>query len=201
MFKASNGRECTLIAIEGADRVGKATQAKMLEDSLCRNKHKATVEEVPYDDGVTYNRIYEMLRDGSALKFPIVFQTLQGINRRYFQTRFLPTLAGHYDVVVLDRWTTSTRVYGAASGVPEETTDAILEEVVPADLTLVLDRSPLPKADLDSYESNTPFQQAVRQGYLSYCERWPQSFVKIDASGSRETVHDQVLREALRLLR
>jgi thymidylate kinase len=201
MFKAPNGRQCTLIAIEGADRVGKATQAKMLEKALCRLKHKTTVEEIPYDDGVSHLKIYEMLRSGSALQFPVVFQTLQGLNRRYFQTRFLPTLAGHYDVVVLDRWTTSTRVYGAASGVSEETTNAILEGIIPADLTLVLDRLPLPKTDLDSYELNTELQQTVRRGYASYCERWPQQFVKIDGDGPRDAVHDAMLREVLRVLR
>lgn len=201
MFKAPNGKQCTLIAIEGPDRVGKATQAKMLEESLCRLKHRATVEEIPYDDEVSYSRIYEMLRDGSALKFPIVFQTLQGINRRYFQRRFLPTLAGHYDVVILDRWTTSTRVYGAASGVPEETTDMILEGIVEADLTLVFDGKTFPKEGLDSYELNTELQQTAQRGYLSYCDRWPDRFVKINAFGSRVTVHDTILREVLRVLR
>lgn len=201
MFKAPSGKECTLIAIEGPDRTGKATQAQMLEEALCKHNHKATVEEVPYDDGVSYPKIYEMLRDGTALQFPVVFQTFQGINRRYFQRRFLPTLAGHYEVVILDRWNLSTRVYGAASGVSADATDAILKGVVEPDLTLVFDGEPFPKEGLDSYELNTELQQTARRGYLSYCEQWPDRFVKIDAGRPKAMVHHDVLNRVLDHLR
>ena len=190
-----------LIAIEGADQLGKSTQTELLCEALCVRKHKATVEKIPYEDGVTKKRIYEMLFDGTAPKFPIVFQTMQGLNRRHFQLTYLPTLASHYDVIVLDRWSLSTRVYGAASGVPEETTQVILEDLVPPDLTLVLDGEPFPWEGQDSYEGDRTFQEKVRRGYQEYCARWPESFVKIDANRPREIVHEDLLTHALLALR
>ena len=197
MFKAPNGKDCFLVAIEGPDRLGKATQAQMLEDALTKRKHKATVEEIPYDDGVTHPIIYEMLHDGTALQFPIVFQTLHGLNRRYFQKSFLPTLARHYDVVILDRWNLSTRVYGPASNVPNDTTAVILKDIVEPDITLVFDGVGFPKEGLDFYEKDRQLQEMVRRSYLGYCEREPKLFVKIDANRPREDVHENVLDAVL----
>jgi len=63
MYTSPNGNTCHLIALEGADRVGKATQSTMLEEALNSRGIKATVEEIPYDDGVTHPEIYRMLKD------------------------------------------------------------------------------------------------------------------------------------------
>ena len=197
----SNGYSCHLIAIEGPDRVGKATQAKMLEAALNERKIKATVEEIPYDEGVTHPEIYRMLKDGTVNQEPVVFQTLQGINRRYFQTKFLPNLASHFDVVVLDRWNLSTYVYGKASGVVEATTAAILKGVVEPDVTLVFDAPPFPKEGLDVWEADNVFQKRVREGYRDWCERDPKQFVKIDAGRPKDEVHQSVLEVVLPRLR
>lgn len=192
MFKANNGRHCFLVALEGADRIGKATQARLLERGLLKH-YRATVEEIPYNDGVTYPRIYEMLHSGAVERHPVIFQTLQGMNRRYFQTKFLPTLASHYEVLILDRWVLSTRVYGLASGVSEDATNTILEGVLPPDLTFVLDGDSYPKKDLDTWEANLPFQARVRELYLKHCATDPHRFVKIDANRPKEVIHQEML--------
>ena len=191
MFTARNGRQCFLLAIEGPDRVGKATQAQLLAERLM--PHKATVEALPYDDGVTYPEIYAMLRSGAVDKYPVIFQTLQGTNRRFFQKNFLPTLASHYDVLILDRWNLSTRVYGRASGVSEGATNTILEGIVEPDVTLVFDGKPFPKEGLDVWEANLPFQKRVRELYLEYCAKSPEHFVKIDAERPVEVIQEEVL--------
>jgi thymidylate kinase len=36
MFTAPNGKSCRLIALEGADRVGKATQSELLKGGSAR---------------------------------------------------------------------------------------------------------------------------------------------------------------------
>jgi dTMP kinase len=199
MFTARNGRKCFLVAIEGPDRVGKATQARLLEERLM--PHKATVEEVPYNDGVTYPQIYAMLRSGAVNKYPVVFQTLQGTNRRFFQKNFLPNLASHYDVLILDRWTLSTRVYGIASGVSEGATNEILEGIVEPDLTLVFDGKPFPKEGLDVWEANIPFQNRVRELYMAHCAKEPERFVKIDAERPVDVIQEEVLTTVRNRLR
>ena len=201
MFTAPNGKSCFLVALEGADRVGKATQSKLLEEGLNANRHKATIEEIPYDDGVTHPEIYRMLKDGTVNLEPAVLQTLHAINRRFFQHSFLPTLAGHFDVVVLDRWNLSTRVYGAASGVSEPVTENLLVGIAEPDVVIVLDGKPFPKEGLDVWEADTEFQRSVRAGYRAWCERDPHRYVKFDANGTKMQVHERILECVLGRLR
>jgi len=201
MFTAPNGKSCFLVALEGADRLGKATQAQLLEEGLNANGHKATVEEIPYDDDVTHPEIYRMLKDGSVNLEPAVLQTLHAVNRRYFQHSFLPTLARHFDVVVLDRWNLSTRVYGAASGVSEAVTENLLKGIADPDVVIVLDGQPFPKDGLDVWEADTEFQRTVRTGYRAWCERDPHRYVKFDANGTKMQVHEQILECVLGRLR
>lgn len=201
MYTAPNGNTCYLVALEGADRVGKATQAALLENGLNARGHKSTVEEIPYKDGVTHPEIYRMLKDGSVNLEPAVLQTLHTINRRYFQLQYLPTLAAHFEVVVLDRWNLSTRVYGAASGVSHPITENLLKGIVTPDIGIVLDGDSFPKEGLDVWEADTEFQRAVRQGYREWCAKCPQQYVKINANGTKKHVHEQILERVLERLR
>lgn len=193
MYTAPNGRSCLLISIEGADRTGKATQAAMLQEALNRKGHQSTVEEVPYQDHLTHAMIYRMLRDGGVRKYPKAFQTLHCLNRHNFQTNYLPALARHFEVVVLDRWNLSTLVYGEIDGVSREETEYLLTGISEPDLVFVLDGSAFPKDNLDVLEADTSFQQQVRAKYLEWCEKRPEYFVKIDASRPKSTVHGEIL--------
>lgn len=201
MYRAPNGQHCFLVAIEGPDRVGKATQAEMLQQGLYQEGLKATIEEIPSDDKVTYPQIYAMLHSGAVDRYPVVFQTLQATNRRYFQVHFLPNLAHHFDVVILDRWNLSTRVYGRVSGVKEDTTEAILDGILEPDLNIVLDGDPFPKEGLDTWEANLVFQSRVRELYGQYCDQDPKQFVKIEANRPPHDVRQDVLAEVLKRLR
>jgi len=161
---------------------------------------RTRVVEVPYRDEVTHATIYRMLTDGAAMRFPVVFQTIQAMNRKLFQARVLPEFARFYDVIILDRWNLSTRVYGGADGVPDEVTDEVLSDIVQPDITFVFDGNPFPKEGLDVYEANNAFQEKVREGYRSYCEKFPEMYVKIDANRAPEQVHADILRRTLKVL-
>ena len=103
MFKCRQG-SCFLVAIEGADSVGKATQAALLEKGLNDKGIRAFRTEVPWGDNLTYDPIYKMLREGTALSEPVVFQALQACNRRTMQGTYLPNLSRHFDIVILDAY-------------------------------------------------------------------------------------------------
>lgn len=197
MYQSQRGHQCFLIALEGADMVGKATQARMLEDALRGAGYRATTEEVPYRDDLTHEMLYAMLRDGSAARHPDVFQALHCVNRTAFWRNYLPVLGRHHDVLVLDRWTLSTTVYGEAGGASADATEGLLRSVGEPDLTFVLDAPPWPKGSLDSLESDSSFQERVRALYVEHCDREPERFVKIDASRSREEVHADIARHVL----
>lgn len=159
-----------LIAIEGADRLGKQTQTDLLLSQLRAKGLKACSEEVPWKGHTsTYDTLYAMLKDGTAAKYPVVFQTLQGINRREMLESYLPQLQAEQDVVLLDRWTPSTWVYGGVGGVSEDQTQAILRGVPDPDLVIVLDGESFAMGkEADSFEADTAFQRAVRLGYQKW---------------------------------
>jgi len=195
MYKARNGKECYLIAIEGPDRLGKATQAKRLESSLPVLGYKPISEEVPWQDGVTRDLIYEMLFDGRATQHPVVFQTIQAMNRRIFQAQYLPNLAAHFDAIILDRWTGSTLVYGRATGVSDEQTEAMLSGVLKPDLVFVFDGTPFPSTErqaLDEYEKDDEFQHRVRLGFQRYAQETPEAIL-VDAHRDPNVITNELI--------
>ena len=203
MYESPQGNRCFIIALEGADRLGKSTQAMMLEQAMeTRGPFKGIVEKCPDKDGVTYERIYEMLRTGEAVKYPTVFQTLQGANRRFFQLKYLPTLASHFDVVVIDRWNVSTLVYAAEAGVPEEVTDCILDGIVPADLVLLFDGEQFQADDDDdAYEADKDFQRRLRVRYRKWADDHPETTVVVNANRGSEIIHEELITVIQKYLR
>lgn len=197
MFKSKQG-QCALVAIEGPDMVGKATQAALLEENLIAKGIRAMAVEVPWKDEVTYDLIYKMLRNGTAATEPVVFQTLQACNRRIMQQTYLPTLSAHFDIVVLDRWTPSTWIYGGAAGISLEQNAVILDGLVKPDLTIILDGEPFqPERAADVYEKDSIFQRAVRAAYWNWSERFDNAFL-FDAHQDKKVLAAQILTETRR---
>jgi dTMP kinase len=201
MYQSPQGHSCHIVALEGGDRLGKSTQARLLEPALERAKIRGILDKSPYKDGATYDRIYEMLGTGDATRHPVVFQTLYAANRRFFQHRFLPTLAGHFDVVVLDRWILSGLVYGAQAGIPDDVQACIQHGLVVPDLTLVFDGQPFPAPDDDdSYEADQGFQQRIRDGFRSWAQQRPDQALVVGANRPEKIVCAELVGAIQRLL-
>lgn len=183
------------VAIEGPDRVGKATQAKILERALNRRKIRTMALEVPWDDGVTYDLIYDMLRTGEAHEYPEIFQTLHATNRRALQAKYIPNLKAHVDVIVLDRWTTSTRVYGEVAGLSPAFIRTVTAGLLEPELTFVLE-GPAFTAGEDTYETDLDFQQRVREVYRAFVDR-TDTCISIDAHRPKERVGHEILTQTL----
>ena len=202
MYRSPKGDTCMLVALEGGDRLGKSTQGRLLETALEKAKVRVVLDKCPYKDGVTYERIYEMLDTGEAVKYPVVFQTLQGANRRYFQQRYLPTLASHFDVVLVDRWSLSTRVYGTEAGVPLDVTECVLKDIVEPDLTLVFDGEPFGVVGKDgAYEADGEFQARVRARYRRWAQEGDDDRVLVSANRGTEIIRDELIEIVQRSLR
>lgn len=200
MFHTSSA-SCFLVVIEGGDKLGKHTQARLLEQNLFARGFKSILEEIPYKDGMTHQVIYNMLFNGEAVEHPLIFQTLQACNRRLFQAHRLTTLAHHYDVVVLDRWTPSTWVYGKASGITEEQDRVCQQGLAEPDLVFVFDGEsyPTPEKVDDEYEKDRAFQRKVRNGYLEYVSRHENAFL-VDANRPKETIAEELLTIVIKTL-
>ena len=195
---------CRIIVIEGPDKVGKQTQTAMLVESLRGLGVKVATAEIPYNDGPIYNRIYEWLRNGVALKYPEAFQTYQVANRLVWQGDVLPKLAQNNDVIIMDRWNISAIVYGRGSGLSEEQVQDIIVNsgLVEPDLVFVFDGEPFitPDREDDSYERNMELRRKVREGYMRWADENSDIALKVPANRPREDVANDLLNHAKMLL-
>lgn len=198
LTELSDDSICRLaIAIEGPDRVGKATQSVMLVERLRQVKgwERSGLIEVPIKDTLTHTQIYAMLHNGMALKYPQAFQALQVTNRLYAQAGWLTTLVSEYDCLVFDRWNASAYAYGRAAGVDIDEIECLTSLVAVPDLTIILDGPgfSMEKAP-DDYESNPKLQTDVRAYYLEWAKRQKSknSIYVVDAADDLNAVHEAI---------
>jgi len=184
------------IALEGPDRVGKATKTLLLAERMRKNKtwKNTHVIETPIKDDFTHVKIYQLLKDGNAVKFPATFQGLQIANRLLFQQSDLPDMLETADALIFDRWNASSYAYGRASGLSSDELHCELDLVASTDLTIILDGPPFPKENLDDYEKDLAFQVRVRE----YYEEWARTLPKgntvyiVDSNDTIEAVHETI---------
>jgi thymidylate kinase len=188
-----------LIAIEGPDRVGKATQSKMLVEKLKKFCFTAVRKEVPFNDFITHRVIYWMLHNGYAKRFPNAFQFVQFVNKFLFQFTVLLYLRLTYDYVILDRWSLSAVVYGDATGVNPAFNRFLYSLLVRPDLTLVLEGSRFNRNDkADTYETDTTLQAMVKSGYRAWAESHPVDHRIINNIGTPQQVQRRIMKSTSR---
>lgn len=178
-----------IIAYEGADRVGKATQSKMMTQALIDKGFRAVRIEVPVKNFL-HPKIYSMLKSGYAAKHPYFFQAVQVSNRRVFQLTELPSILDENDYVVFDRWSPSTWVYGLATGLPRWYVDFLLLGIKQPDHVIILDGSPHVAEMRDVYEKDFDLQERVRNLYRVFSEENSGKTDLIKANQERDVVFD-----------
>lgn len=201
------------LVIEAVDLAGKTTQLALLQEAFERRGMRVGVIGYPDREAPeTGAKIDEFLagrlalvEDPSADPVGQMFagQRLFSLNRREAAPR-LARLLDDRDVVIASRYALSARAYARAGGVDGAAIDALHEELesdLPKpDLTLVLDLDPdgleaRPRGGgLDTFESDRALQRRVRDAYreLAAADR---SIVLVDARGSADHVHRELLRE------
>ena len=185
-----------LIVIEGPDKSGKATQAKLLFDSLGRYGANVTLVEIPYNDGMTHKIIYKMLNTGLAKSHPNIFQFFQFANKFIFQLSKLSFCMLTCDYVILDRWSPSMITYGSASGANDLLSKFLYSFLIKPNVTLVMSGKTYTRNTVDdSYESDVSLQDHVNDGYKSWCEtNKSNNAILIDNSLSTQEVHENILK-------
>ena len=186
-----------IIVIEGPDRVGKQTQTHLLKQTFLSHGMLAAVIEVPIRSAITYRIIYWMLRNGLAKKFPKIFQWFQYLNRKIFQVLTLPQLEKQYDAIIMDRWSLSTIVYGAAEGVPQEFTLELAKKLREPDYTIMLCGDSFAHEAEDSYEADDSLQKRVRTEYTRWAFENPNTTRLINCQLSKKEVAKKI-KDSLR---
>jgi dTMP kinase len=211
----------TLIALEGTDAAGKATQSKLLAERISRLGHEAVVYSFPrYETevGKTLRRhlmgetavVQSLIRGQNVDTLPLIradedplwFQSVMLADKMDAATDIRAHLrAGRY--IICDRWTPSAQAFGASDGLSRDWLRRVQEPLPEADLYLLLTvseeetlrRRPVLR---DRYEKDREKQKVVRAEYEALWRervtdaRWR----TIDGEGpDAATVHARIWRE------
>lgn len=187
-----------LIAFEGLDQSGKATQADALSARLTRDGW--TVHLISFPDYRTpIGREIRKALAGEREFGPDVLQLLYIANRLEYKPRLDRWLGGG-DVVICDRYRASSVAYGEAHGVdPAWLEDAQRLLPLPA-VTIFLDIPPeagvkRKTADRDLFERDLALLGRVRESYRRQAQQ--PDWVVIDATPAKTDVTAAVERVVL----
>lgn len=200
------------ITFEGLDGSGKSTQLKLLADFLKAEGKEVVTTREPGGNAVS-DRIRTLLLDSrtSGLSPHAEMALMFASRAQNIQQVVLPALKDG-KVVLCDRFTDSSEAYqGAGRGIGSTAVLAmhrLLCQGVNPELTFLLisDRnaslararrrnadSPSP-VDEDRFEQEDGgFYQRVAEAFLRIAEREPHRMAKIDATGSVEDTHRQIV--------
>jgi dTMP kinase len=181
-----------LIVLEGCDRTGKSTQAKLLRDALRAKGYRTVPMKFPNRDSST-GKLLELHLKGMELH-PRAAQLLFSANR-WEEKDNIEELLDSGAHVVCDRYVHSGAVYARAIGAPPCMADVGL----PApDMVLFLD---MPIGKLaeragygDELYEKQRLQQKARLGFMQFrkrCDVW----YTFDAERSVEEISSAILRE------
>ena len=182
-----------LIAIEGLDQSGKATQAQLLRDELRQGGTRARVVSFP-DYGTSIGEEIARALQGERDYSPEVMQLLYVANRFERKADLERWLDGGL-VVVCDRYVASTVAYGEAQGLDADWLTQ-MQRLLPApDLTILLDIAPELAVERkatgrDRYERDLSLLGRVRESYLRQAQH--AGWVRVDGGRDKADVADQI---------
>jgi len=198
------------ITIEGPDGAGKSTQGRLLRD------HLRPVGEVLHTREPGGTAIGERIRQvllGDAPMEPLTEMLLFAASRAQFVAEIVEPALRSGRLVLSERYVDSSLAYqghARALGIDVvRAVNAVATRGLQPDLTLLLDIDPtvgLARArDADGKEGRrgfgdrleqegVPFQQRVREGFLSIAREEPHRVRVIDASRELLAVHADIVR-------
>lgn len=196
---ARYARPAVFISLEGIDRSGKSTQARLLAEAL---GPEAVVLREPGGTPAG-ERMREILTDPGTELDPLAELLLFCAARAELCARVIrPALEAGRDVVT-DRFTDSTVAYqGVARGLGSARVRALCEEAtggLEPDITVLLEIAPESAArrgdgGVDRFEAEgLDFQRDAARGYAEQAELHPLRIVVLDAEQPPEEVHAEVL--------
>ncbi|WP_067923712.1 dTMP kinase [Alicyclobacillus shizuokensis] len=188
-----------LIALEGLDKSGKATQVQLLQDRLEKGGKKVTTMDFHRYDTPTGQLIMKWLRREWEVSQETI-ELIMTADKQAQQENFQRLEQEGYDFLVLDRYTLSQIVYSQAAGIEWLWTLALQSHLRQPDLDIYIDITPEESmrrkgkwGENDRYESDLAFLKRVRENYLSYVDKIHSTSVAIvDGMASIKQVHEAI---------
>ena len=188
-----------LISLEGIDRSGKTTQARMLAEAL---GEQALLVREPGGTPVA-ERIRALVKDVSLELEPITETLLFGAARAELVTSVIRPALEAGRIVVCDRYVDSTVAYqGGARGLGIDRVEELNRWItggLEPDLTFLLELEPASASGRGAEEDDRfeqegqQVQRAVAEAYEQLAARHRDRYVKVNADRAPEEVHRDVL--------
>ena len=189
------------IVLEGPDRCGKSTQAKLLYNRLGACGHEVVLTREP-GGTPTAERIRQLvLEPGLDIRPMAELMLYEASRAQHTQEKILPALeAGK--TVICERYTMSTCAYqGYGRGIDLKVIEALNQEAslhLQPDLTLVFLMSDKYFTERGEYlfsdrleQEDVAFRQKMRQGYLEMVQTTPNAYL-VDADRNIDEIQNQV---------
>ena len=185
-----------ILVIEGADRSGKETQTRLLQEYLFDRSFNVSKIEIPKYSSSTGKLIRRMLKNGTAQSLKHTFQILQFVNKFMVQTFELPEIRNCNDFVIFDRWSLSSVIYGKATGIDDDFVYTLYDRLIDPDCTIILSGPTYAKSQIDSYESDNQLQIRVKHLYREWARNHQKSCILICTEGKTpEEISRQIIAE------
>ena len=178
-----------LIAIEGLDQSGKATQAQLLRDQLRQDGTRARLVSFP-DYGTSIGEEIARALQGEREYGPEVMQLLY-IANRYERKADLERWLNGGLAVVCDRYVASSVAYGEAQGLDVDWLTQMQRLLPASDLTILLDIAPELAVERkatgrDRYERDLSLLGRVRDSYVRQAQQ--PGWVRVDGDRAKDDV-------------
>ena len=178
-----------LIAIEGLDQSGKATQAQLLRDQLRQGGTRARLVSFP-DYGTSIGEEIARALQGEREYGPEVMQLLYIANRYERKADLERWLDGGL-AVVCDRYVASSVAYGEAQGLDVDWLTQTQRFLPASDLTILLDIAPELAVERkatgrDRYERDLSLLGRVRDSYVRQAQQ--PGWVRVDGDRAKDDV-------------
>lgn len=178
-----------LVAVEGLDQSGKATQAQRLRDRLRASGYKSRVVSFP-DYGTFLGEEIARSLQGERDYGPETMQLLYVANR-FERKADIDRWQAAGLIVLFDRYVASGVAYGEAQGLDPGWLETLQVSLPRPELTILLDVAPetaaaRKPAGRDRYERDLALLTRVRKSYLRQAAR--PDWVRIDAEQDPDVV-------------
>ena len=184
-----------IVAIEGGDQAGKKTQSRMLANALKKSKVKTKIFNFP-DYSTPIGKQIRRYLDGKTKFPPQVIHCLLAANR-WEKLEEIKKAHQKNSVLIMNRYYHSNFVYGIVNGMKLDWLEGLDKGLPQSDLVIVLDVSQKEafsrkNSKRDVFEKNKLFSQKISKAYRKLAKK--KHWKLIDASGSKQDVHNQVMK-------
>jgi len=184
-----------IVVIEGGDQAGKLTQSILLEKALKKRKIKTKLFHFP-DYTTPIGKEIRKYLDGKRKFLPQVIHCLLAANRWEKLDKILAAQEKN-SVLVMNRYYHSNLIYGLANGMKQKWLENLDVGLPKADLVILLDVTQKEsfhrqKTNRDKFEKNEEFLRKISKIYRTTAKK--KHWKIIDASNSKEEVHEEILR-------